>query len=123
MTGWNKLCLVYLTKVAEPGTPPLPTAGFFSLRLMPRYFVRQQGITDDRMMAAPLAPMMGAQTGLKSRKLRFRMIDDIQVHQQLFKIHIESGEGCIHPGLGNVVRKTCAEGMLGVLPFGFGHTI
>ena len=78
MTGWNKLCLVYLTKVAEPGTPPLPTAGFFSLRLMPRYFVRQQGITDDRMMAAPLAPMMGAQTGLKSRKLRFRMIDDIQ---------------------------------------------
>ena len=41
VTGWNKLCLVYLTKVAEPGTPPLPTAGFFSSRLLPRYFVRQ----------------------------------------------------------------------------------
>ena len=43
VTGWNKRCLVYLTKVAERGTPPLPTAGFFSSRLMPRYFVRQSG--------------------------------------------------------------------------------
>src|SRR5450432_1268111 len=42
VTGWNKLCLVYLTKVAEPGTPPLPTAGFFTSRLMPRYLVRRQ---------------------------------------------------------------------------------
>ena len=43
VTGWKKLCLVYLTKVAEPGTPPLATTGFFSSRLMPRYFVRQRG--------------------------------------------------------------------------------
>jgi hypothetical protein len=28
VAGWNHLCLVYLTKVAEPGTLPLPTTGF-----------------------------------------------------------------------------------------------
>jgi hypothetical protein len=28
VAGWNQLCLVCLTKVAELGTLPLPTAGF-----------------------------------------------------------------------------------------------
>jgi hypothetical protein len=28
VAGWNQLCLVYLTKVAELGTLPLPTAEF-----------------------------------------------------------------------------------------------
>jgi hypothetical protein len=28
VAGWNQLCLVYLTKVAEPGNPVALTAGF-----------------------------------------------------------------------------------------------
>ena len=41
VAGWNQLCLVYLTKVAEPGTLPLLTAGFSRFTpLMTQYFVR-----------------------------------------------------------------------------------
>ena len=41
VAGWNQLCLVYLTKVAELGTLPLLTTGFPRFTpLMTQYFVR-----------------------------------------------------------------------------------
>src|ERR1700674_3049986 len=78
VAGWNQLCLVYLSMVAEHGNPAARTAGFICSRLETRYFV-PSSLWDDRTDDCAFgADDVARLHGPKFRKLRFQVIADTQ---------------------------------------------